>query len=36
MGNRVGYAHLIDALDLKAIEVKRPAIIQPVTRRVTK
>jgi len=32
MGNRVGYAHLIDALDLKAIEVKRPAIIQPVTR----
>ncbi|WP_460143779.1 Fic family protein [Pseudomonas sp. S2_A02] len=32
MGNRVGYAHLIDALDLKAIEVKRPALIQPVTR----
>ncbi|MGW8464166.1 hypothetical protein [Pseudomonas sp. CLCA07] len=28
----MGYAHLIDALDLNAIEVKRPAIIQPVTR----
>ncbi|MDD1012506.1 Fic family protein [Pseudomonas rubra] len=32
MGGRVGYAHLIDAMALQAIEVKQPALIQPVTR----
>jgi hypothetical protein len=32
MGNLVGYAHLINAMSLKAIEVKKPAFVQPVTR----
>jgi hypothetical protein len=32
MGNLVGYAHLINAMGLKAIEVKQPALVQPVTR----
>ncbi len=32
MGNLVGYAHLIDAMGLKAIGVKKPALVQPVTR----
>ena len=32
MGNLVGYAHLIEAMDLKAIGVKKPALVQPVTR----
>ena len=32
MGNLVGYAHLINAMGLKAIGVKTPALVQPVTR----
>lgn len=32
MGNLVGYAHLINAMGLKAIGVKKPALVQPVTR----
>lgn len=32
MGNLVGYAHLINAMGLKAIGIKRPALVQPVTR----
>lgn len=32
MGNLVGYAHLIDAMGLKAIGVRKPALVQPVTR----
>lgn len=32
MENLVGYAHLIGAMELKAIGVKRPALVQPVTR----
>jgi len=32
MRNLVGYAHLIDAMGLKAIGVKKPALVQPVTR----
>ena len=32
MGNLVGYAHLINAMGLKAIGVKEPALVQPVTR----
>lgn len=32
MGNLVGYAHLINAMELKAIGVKKPALVQPVTR----
>ncbi|RAU47914.1 MULTISPECIES: Fic family protein [unclassified Pseudomonas] len=32
MGNLVGYAHLINAMGLKAIGVKNPARVQPVTR----
>lgn len=32
MGNLVGYAHLPDAMGLKAIGIKKPAFVQPVTR----
>ncbi|MDR9753278.1 Fic family protein [Pseudomonas sp. SZMC_28357] len=32
MGNKVGYAYLLDAMGLKAIAVKRPAMVKPVTR----
>ncbi len=32
MGNLVGYAHLTNEMGLKAIEVKKPALVQPVTR----
>lgn len=32
MGNMVGYAHLIDAMALKAFGLKNPALVQPVTR----
>ncbi|WP_260680871.1 Fic family protein [Pseudomonas putida] len=32
MGNLVGYAHLINAMKLKAIGLKKPALVQPVIR----
>ncbi|WP_122416107.1 Fic family protein [Pseudomonas viridiflava] len=32
MGNLVGYAHLINVMGLKAIGIKKPALVQPVTR----
>ena len=32
MENRVDYAHLIEAMGLQAIGVKKPALVQPVTR----
>lgn len=32
MGNLVGYAHLIEAMELKAIGLKKLVIVQPVTR----
>lgn len=31
MGNLVGYAHLLDAMGLKAIGVKKLAFVRPVT-----
>jgi hypothetical protein len=32
MGNLVGYAHLIKAMELEVIGVRKPALVQPVTR----
>jgi hypothetical protein len=32
MGNLEGYAHLIKAMELEVIGVKKPALVQPVTR----